>query len=249
MAGYEGTPWLYKTCEIKYEEKDAMSDTELISIICDSVRNKKPFCISRYGDGEITVMSQDLALTQEWLRKNVAWYDGYTYCGVKLPDYDMRDRLIQAAKDSDAIGVFFNDAFIDRVFSSIHFKHEKYFYAFANVYFCYKKEFVDLIKENPPIVVGRNAKRYSELLKKELGVTVPGYYTEITCPKDIEPTMDWMESVEHDWALVSAGCNANIICTQMKKRTGKVYIDLGQGTDTLLDPKYEGRYYFYKEEK
>ena len=164
---YEDVPWKYTTCEVKFTPDELISDEIIMDTINDCISNQLPFSLIRIGDGELTVMSQDLALTQQWLRKNVAWYDGYDYCGVKLPDYDMRDKLIQSVKDADVIGVFPNDEFINRCFSAITFKPEKVCYAFANVGWCYRKKFVDLIKQYPPLLIGHLAKYFDKFIAEK----------------------------------------------------------------------------------
>jgi hypothetical protein len=157
----------------------------------------------------------------------------------------MRDRCIQAIKDADMVGVFIEDEFINRVFSSMQYKPANVCYAFVNVWFCYMKAFVDLIRESPPLLVGALAKEFAAYLHEHLGVTVPGVYTAITCPGDIDRTVEYMASIPHDWSLVSAGVNADVIAPIMAKQHGKVCIDYGQGMDTLLNIKYGGRYYLY----
>jgi hypothetical protein len=109
--------------------------------------------------------------------------------------------------------------------------------------------FVDMLKENPPLLIGALSEKFAKLLQDELGVKVKGYYTDIKCPADIEKTVDYMNSVEHDWSLVSAGINAKIISNIMAKEHNKVCVDSGQMMDTLVDPqqKYNGRYKFNKE--
>jgi hypothetical protein len=247
---YENTPWLYPTSEIQFTEDQKISDSGLVNIVCEKVKSKIPFSLVRIGDGELTIMSQDLALTQDWLRKNVAWYGSTAYCGVALPDYKTRDRLIESVMNADIVGVYCYDEFINRVFSSIQFKPQNYCYAFVNVFMCYYKQFVDLIRENPPLLVGGLAQLFAEYLYKELGVRVPGVYTKISRPQDIEKAIEYMANTPHDWSLVSAGVNADIIAPIMAKQYGKICIDYGQGMDTLLDvhKKYNGRYYLNKGE-
>jgi hypothetical protein len=112
----------------------------------------------------------------------------------------------------------------------------------------YNKNFVNLIKENPPLLIGSMSKHFYKFLYDELGVKAKGYYTDITCPADIDKTVDYMNSVEHDWSLISAGVNAKIISNIMAKQYGKVCVDYGQGMSTLvdLDKKY-GQYKLNKD--
>jgi hypothetical protein len=240
--GYDTVPWLHKGLEVQFKEND-LTGEQVIDILIDKVRTKQPFCITRTGDGEYSIMSQNLALTDEWLQCNVSWKNDYNYCGVTLPDYEMRDKLIKAIKDSDIVGVFPNDLFAEKVFSSINYRPQTTVYAFFNVYTPMNRTFVNFIKENPPLLVGKLSGHVAQLFKQKLGIDVPGYYTQITKPSEIEQTMEFMKNTPHDWALVSAGVNAKIICAEMKKLTGKVYFDWGQASDVIILPKFKDNYY------
>lgn len=241
-------PWLYDGMEIKFINEDLIRTEEVINIISNSVKNKLPLSLIRIGDGELSVMSQNIVLPTEYLTKSAAW-NSTDYCGVSLKQdlenhYYMRDKCIEAVKEADLVGVFANGDFTNRVFSAIAYKPKKTFYAFANIYFCFIKEFIDLMISNPPLLIGKQAVDFANYLEKVLKIKVAGTYTDISSPDDIEKTIDYMRNSKHDWSLVSAGVNANIIAPIMAKEYGKVCIDYGHGMDVLMNPKYNGRYYF-----
>lgn len=242
-------PWLYPGREIQFSPEDLMHTDEVIRMIVGSVRTKAPLSLIRIGDGELSVMAQNFALPTEYLKKSAAW-SSVKYCGVSLKQdfenhYFMRDKCIEAVKSADLVGVFPNGEFTDKVFSAIGFRPKRVFYAFGNVYFCFVKEFVDLLIADPPLLVGKQAGDFASYLEKTLGVHAAGIYTEINSPDDLERTIQYMAHCPHDWSLVSAGVNADIIAPIMAKEYGKVCIDYGHGMDVLMNPKYEGRYYFY----
>lgn len=242
-------PWLHDGKEVRILPKDLMKTENAVSLISECVKNSKPLSLIRVGDGELSVMAQNTVLPTEYLKKSAAW--GSTdYCGVCLKDdlannYVMRARCIEAVKSADLVGLFPNEEFTDRVFSFIKYKPDKIFYAFANVQFCFVTEFVNLIISNPPLLVGRRADRFAEYIKEKLGVTAAGVYTDIKSSADIEKTISFMSGTPHEWSLVSAGVNADIIAPLMARRYGKVCLDYGQGMDVMVDPKYNGDYYFY----
>jgi hypothetical protein len=159
-----------------------------------------------------------------------------------MPDHETRDRLIQSIKDADVVGLFAHDEFVDRIFSYLNYKPSAHCHAFANVFLCFEKEFVDLIRNNPPLLVGMKAQLFADFLKRELNVDVKGVYTNITCPQDIPNVIEYMKQTPHDWSLVSAGVNACIIAPIMAKEYGKVCIDYGQGMDTLLRTDNQNTY-------
>jgi hypothetical protein len=244
---YKNYQWLTHDCHIRFTTAEQISNTNLVETIAESIIQKLPFSLVRIGDGEEAVLAQDTVLSHDWLKRNIGWYGSKSYCGITMPDHETRDRLIQSIKDADVVGIFTHDEFVDRIFSYLNYKPSLHCHAFANVFLCHEKEFVDLIRNNPPLLIGAKAKLFEDFLKQELDVDVKGVYTHITCPEDIPATIEYMTNTPHDWALVSAGVNACLIAPIMAKQYGKVCIDYGQGMDTLLDSKYGGKYYLNKE--
>lgn len=242
-------PWLYLGSEIQFLPEDLIHTDTVVQTIVDCVKKKVPLSLIRIGDGELSVMAQDIVLPTEYLKKSAAW-NSTKYCGVSLKQdlenhYSMRDKCIEAVKNADLVGVFPNGEFTNKVFSAIGFRPKQVFYAFGNVYFCFSKEFVDLLISDPPLLVGKQAADFAAYLEKTLGVQAAGVFTEINSPEDLDKTIDYMAHFPHDWSLVSAGVNADIIAPIMAKEYGKVCIDYGHGMDVLMNPKYQGRYYFY----
>ncbi len=246
---YENTPWLYPGWEISFSPEELMSIDEVVEIIVNSVKTRTPLSLVRVGDGELTVMSQNICLSSEYLSNHIAWKTT-DYCGVSLREdmldqYKTRDRLIESVKTADLVGVYPRGIFTSKVFSAIHFKPSRLFFIFSNLNLCTRKSFVDLIIESPPLLVGRLSEQFAGYIKETLGVQVPGYYTGQYGPNDIEKTIEFMASIPHDWSLVSSGVNADLIAPIMAKQYGKVCVDYGQGVNVLLDPKYKGKYKFY----
>lgn len=249
---YQNVPWMYSGSEVEFVRQDLITVDEIVNIIVRSVKAKTPLSLIRIGDGELSVMAQNIVLPVDYLKKSAAW-NSTDYCGVCLKqdmnnNYEIRDKCIDAVKNADLVGVFPNGEFTNKVFSAIHFKPAKVFYAFGNLIFCAKKSFVDLIISNPPLLIGKLAGDFAEYIEKVLGVRAAGYYTDIRCPEDIDRTLEYMANTPHDWSLVSAGVNADIIAPMAAKKYGKVCIDYGQGMSVLLNPKYKGRYKFHGHE-
>jgi hypothetical protein len=242
LAYYKNYQWLTSDCHIRFTKSEQILNFDLVNRIVDSVNNKTPFSLVRIGDGEEAVLSQDLVLSHEWLRHNIGWYSSKSYCGIAMPDHETRDRVIQSIKDANVVGLFAHDEFVDRIFSAIDYKPQLHCHAFANVFLCFEKEFVNLIRNNPPLLVGMKAQLFADFLKRELDIDVAGIYTDITCPQDIPKAIEYMVNTPHDWSLVSAGVNACIIAPIMANQYGKVCIDYGQGADTLLRTDDENTY-------
>jgi hypothetical protein len=241
-------PWRYAGSEIQFHPEDLIETNTVVKKIVDCVKRKVPLSLIRIGDGELSVMSQSIVLPTEYLKKSAAW-NSAEYCGVSLKQdlenhYFMRDKCIEAVKNADLVGVFPDGEFTSKVFSAIGFRPSHVFYAFGNVYFCFIQEFVDLLISDPPLLVGNQAADFADYLAKTLGIQAAGIYTGIHSPEDLDQTIDYMAHCPHDWSLVSAGVNADIIAPIMARKYGKVCIDYGHGMDVLMNPKYNGRYYF-----
>ena len=92
-------PWLYSGEEIQFLPEDLIRTDEVIRMIGDSIRGKKPLSLIRIGDGELSVMAQNIVLPTEYLKKSAAW-NSTKYCGVSLKQdlenhYSMRDKCIE----------------------------------------------------------------------------------------------------------------------------------------------------------
>ena len=243
---YSNYQWISPKNDIQFNLSEQLTNDQLVDIIYDKIKTKTPFSLIRIGDGELAVLSQELVLSQNWLKKNIWWYGNKSYCGITMPDLKTRDIFIHSIKQANMIGVYCDDEFTNRIFSAIDYKPKQHCYAFANVQLCYIKKFVNLLRENPPLLIGRLAQQFANLLKRDLNINVSGIYTDINGIDDIPKTIEYMKNIKHDWSLVSAGVNADIISPIMAREYGKVCIDYGQGMDTLLDSKYNGQYYLNK---
>jgi len=183
------------------------------------------------------VLAQELVFDLEWISRNVPWGNSNTYCGVSLPNLTLRDRMMDAIAAADVVGVFADDEFTHQVLNAVDIQPKSICYAFQNLYMPMFKPFVDLIRYCPPLLVGRPAEQFALLLYEKLGVVIPGTVT-INGYEEIDTCIDQMSAIPHTWSLVSAGCNATVICTAMAERFGKVSIDFGHAPDNAMRPDY-----------
>ncbi len=219
--------------------EDYASAEEIVDRIEYSLSSGRPFSLIRLGDGELMVLAQELVHSLDWIKDNVPWSGSNTYCGVRLPNLELRDRMIDSISRADMVGVFADDEFTHQVFNALGIQPRSICYAFQNVYLPMYKPFVDLIRKYPPLLVGRPAAQFARYLYEKLGVVVPGTVT-IDGYEEIETCIEAMSRIGHEWSLVSAGCNATIICTTMAEQSGKVAIDFGHAPDNAMSPDYPG---------
>ncbi|MGE5543878.1 MAG: GT-D fold domain-containing glycosyltransferase [Bacillota bacterium] len=220
-----------------FRPEDYATAEVMVEHIGYSLFSGRPFSLIRLGDGELMVLAQEFVYSLDWIEKNVPWRGSNTYCGVKLPNLELRDRMIESITKADMVGVFADDDFTCQVFRALGIQPRSICYAFENVYLPMFKPFVDLIRRYPPLLVGRPAEQFARFLYEKLGVVVPGTVS-IDGYEEIDSCIEAMARIGHEWSLVSAGCNATVICTTMAEQWGKVAIDFGHAPDNAMSPDY-----------
>jgi hypothetical protein len=211
---------------------------QTVERIAAAIKNEIPFSLVRLGDGENIVLAQEKIFSEGWIHANVKWSRSADYCGVTLPNLQIRDRMVEALHQADMIGVFIENNLTQRIFEIYNICPKSICYAFDNLYLPMHKPFVDLIREYPPLLVGRSAGQFSAFLYQKLGIKVPG-----TVPIDnsfeLFGCISKMAKIPHQWSLISAGCNAVIIASVMAASFGKVSIDFGHAPDNIMSPDVE----------
>lgn len=220
-----------------FSPQDYAAAETIVEHIEYSLFSGRPFSLIRLGDGELTVLAQELVYSLDWIEKNLPWGGSNTYCGVRLPNLELRDRMIASITKADMVGVFADDDFTCRVFKALVIRPRSICYAFENVYLPMFKPFVELIRRFPPLLVGRPAEQFARFLYEKLGVVVPGTVS-IDGYEEVDSCIEAMARIGHEWSLVSAGCNATVICTTMAEQWGKVAIDFGHAPDNAMSPDY-----------
>lgn len=204
--------------------------------VIEAIKNKKPYSWIRIGDGEIVFLQQEYVRSIDQIRKSVGWSSANNYCGASIPNLELRDRLIEAIKNSNLVGVFQGDPDTMNCFKVINISPRNIFYAFDNVFLPMNATFVNhVILKNRIYLVGSKSKYYAQKFKEILGIDVVGVST-ISDYSEINKVMHEMSEVEFDVALVSAGVNAKIICYEMSKKDNRVYLDMGHAWDNAFHP-------------
>ncbi|TLM98356.1 hypothetical protein FDZ73_23615, partial [bacterium] len=138
--------------DVRFLEDDYIPLPQIVDRISDALINDKPFSLVRIGDGENIVLAQETALSLEWIGINVGWSHSTGYCGIKLPNLPYRDRMAEAVKNADIVGVFAGDDLTQRAFSALQIQPKVICQAFENVRMPMHKPFVELIRNYPPLL-------------------------------------------------------------------------------------------------
>lgn len=219
------------------EAKDFTGLPKIVENIADALDHEKPFSLVRIGDAANIVLGQELVFSQDWIAQNVGWSHSTDYCGVALPNLEIRDRMVKALHQADIIGVFPEDQTTIQVLSAHNIVPKGTCYAFENLYMPMYKPFVDLIRRYPPLLVGRPSEEFAAYLFAKLGVKVPGIVS-INSYDDIDTCLAEMSKIPHQWSFISAGISGDIIATTMATEFGKVSVDFGHAPDNVMSPDF-----------
>lgn len=207
-----------------------------IEEIIDAIENKKPYSWVRIGDGELVFLQQEYIYTIQQLKKRVGWSNSTDYCGAKIPNLNLRNRMIESANGSNLVGVFKGDPPMLEAFKKANIKPKSICYAFDNVFLPMNARFVNrVLVKNRLLLVGMKSGYYKQKFQEILNANVVGTVT-IKDYAEINSCMDKMCQFDYDVALISAGVNANIICYEMSKKFNRIFLDMGHAWDNAFYP-------------
>jgi len=214
----------------------------LPGLIMQCIKEKNSFSLVRLGDGELAILTQ-LYNSTEQVNKNYPWTRDAGYCGVSVPCPSFLKRMVNGIKNSTIVGMFENDPLNKKVFEAMNYYPEHTCGAFENLYLPMRKDFVKIIREHPPILIGRRSDEYAAHFRELFQIEVPGTikinsFNEID--DVIKKAMDISDKWE--WALVCAGANAVVIASELDYKYGKVALDYGHAEDNIL-AKWDGYWY------
>ncbi|WP_168122086.1 GT-D fold domain-containing glycosyltransferase [Paenibacillus sp. HB172176] len=230
--------------------EDLLDKDGVVSRVRNALASNSPFSLVRIGDGENFVLSQESVYTMEqtldtlWVKEANKGRKG-----VKLPNIELRDRIVTAIAEASIVGVLAqNDKVIrahpnhkrvltNRIFDYFQLQPKELCNAIVNRELIYHKPFWEMLKEQGSRVL--LISRWSGSMRQRL--IRPPYDLEVPLILKFEryEMMDeTLESVEQnqdkfDIALVSCGVNAVILAHEIAKRTGKAAIDFGIGAQII----------------
>lgn len=217
-------------------------DYSLPGLIMQSIKEKNPFSLVRLGDGELAILTQ-LYHSAEEVNNNYAWTRDTGYCGVSVPCPGFLKRMIDGIKNATVVGMFENDPLNKKVFEAMNYYPEHRCHAFENLYLPMRKDFVKIIREYPPLLIGRRSKEYAKHFRDLFQIEVPGAI-EINSFKEIDDVINKSMDISHkwEWALVCAGASAVVIAAEFDYKYGKIALDYGHAEDNIL-AEWHGYWY------
>jgi hypothetical protein len=211
------------------------------------IDNNLPMSLVRLGDGELYILAQEIVYSIDYIKQHVGWSHSTGYCGASVPSIPLRDRMIESIKNATVVGMFKNDPFNKEIFEKIGFYPKNICEAFENLYLPMRKDFVDIIRKYPPLLIGRKSQVYANYFKQILNVDIPACIG-IESYREIDSVIEQAMKISDQWkwCLVSAGVPAVVIAGELDYKYGKVALDFGHSADNAIEPTWR-EYWFNTE--
>lgn len=224
---------------------------QVIKLISRAVREKKPFCLVRVGDGENIVMAQSHVIPIEKIvRTRWGQLSRETNSkGIRLPNVEARDQIIKSLKRADIVGIpYYNDKEIQapqkylRNLTETCFKVHKIVpkqicHTFVNRHMVEKQKFWEMLRGRKVALITKWANSFAKLIAKEYGDFNIQIVAKIPLSKyeEIEETVRKMKDVQCDLILISAGVNSVILADLLARKQGRVAIDFGKSAMFMIN--------------
>jgi hypothetical protein len=228
----------------------------IVERVRGALEHKAPFFLVRIGDGENFVLSQDSVYTmQQTLSQLWVKIANEGRKGVRIPNIEIRDRMIESIKEADIVGILAqNDKTIrahpnhkrpltDKIFNHFGLAPKEVCNAVVNRELIYHKPFWEMLSEQGSriVLISRWAGGTKQrLIRPPYNLNIP-----FTLPFERYEMMDETlakvesRSDEFDIALISCGVNAVVLAHEITKRTGKVAVDFGIGSQIISSVKLQ----------
>ena len=228
-----------------------LSTDAVLKAIASAVNNSQCFALVRCGDGENLCMAQETVLPlrqimqEVWAKTSIS----STAKGVRLPNLQLRDRLIASVKMADIVGVHrWDDKMIltvdrikrpllERVFAYNGIKPKALCDATVTRFFPQLPAFWKILRGRRVLLVSVWAEKFASVIKASpYSLTVTGCIgcdSFATVDDVIKKAVALRKSF--DIALVSAGVNALIVAAEIARQAGKPAIDFGKGMQFMVE--------------
>ncbi|MHA6483227.1 GT-D fold domain-containing glycosyltransferase [Paenibacillus sp. strain BS8-2] len=227
---------------------------EIVKRLHNALEKRIPYYIVRIGDGENFVLSQESVYTMEQTLSQL-WVkianEGRK--GVRIPNIEIRDRMVESIREADIVGILAqNDRTIrahpnhkrpltDKIFDHFSLSPKAVCNAVVNRELIYHKPFWEMLSAQGSrvLLISRWAGGTKQrLIRPPYNLNIP-----FTLPFErYEMMNDTLQAIEarqdeFDIALVSCGVNAVVLAHEIAKRTGKVAVDFGIGSQIISSVK------------
>ncbi|NHN30197.1 GT-D fold domain-containing protein [Paenibacillus agricola] len=227
------------------QDKKWLTTLDVIDEVRKAMEANRPLSVVRVGDGENICLAQykvwsiRRVLSTRWAKLSRST----NRKGVRLPNVELRDRLIKSIKKADIVGIPYSKdmeilaehqqhlrRLTDACFQRFDIVPEKLCHTFINRHMVEKQEFWELLNGKRVVIISRWADRF----KKLVGTKYRGFDIEVVRTiridryNEIPKVLRQMESVKCDIVFISAGVNAVILAQKLAEKQGRIAIDFGK---------------------
>ncbi|KJS00170.1 MAG: hypothetical protein VR68_07595 [Peptococcaceae bacterium BRH_c4a] len=223
------------------------SPGDLIDRVYECVTKKKPFALVRIGDGENFLLAQNSIHTAEELIRMYSIVAGEGYSGIAIPNLPARDRLVDAVRKADVVGVLSQtDCYCwypltVKIFRYYSFCPPDTCYAFINRQCVSMPVFYELFRHTAILLIGKPMARLRGILEDRYKFTNIRGVLNLRNYRDLDRVINSLPLLNFDLAFISAGANAKIVAAAVKD-CGRVAFDLGHAADGIISCDEQGMY-------
>lgn len=228
-----------------------IGSSELMDKILSALRYKKPLSVISVGATESFVMAQYTVLSEEEFMNHREAYianqgikSGFEHRGIRFPNIQTRDEVVEAVRKADIIG--YNTIvktkegglMTEKVFEAYQIEPKYIFEANLRrvLMFSQKRKFEKMLKRKKILLISSVADKakagLEASLKDKLNFDIVGTIS-IYEYEEIPYVKEEIEKYDFDLCLIAAGTNALILATHIAEKYGKVAIDIGSGMNSL----------------
>ncbi len=234
-----------------------LSSGELMDKILEALDKKIPCPVVSLGASETFVLAQESVLSLPQILRhaeaqvaNKGVQRGQEHRGVRFPNLEARDALVEALRKIDTVGYNLtikdhNSGLLTELVLEHYGLWPKYtFEAYIRrvIMFSQQEKFEQMLRGRDILIVAGYADEVAEALhrnlKNRLGLKVAGA-VRIHEFEQIPRVMREIGRIRFDLALLAAGLNAIILAAHVAEYHGKVAFDLGQGMETLISGRLQ----------
>lgn len=235
----------------KSSESIVLNSGQLMDKVIQALDDKKPLSVISVGATESFVMAQyTIFPEEEFMAHPEAWIanqgvkSGYHHRGIRFPNVQLRDEVVEAVRKADIVGyntvVKTMDAGLltEKVFDAYDIQPKYIFEAnLRRVLMISQKEKWEKMLQNKKILlissIADKAKEgleqsFKDKLNFDIVGTIPIFEYE-----DIPNVKKEIEQYDFDLCLIAAGTNAILLATHIAEQHGKVAVDIGSGMESL----------------
>ncbi|WP_174733255.1 GT-D fold domain-containing glycosyltransferase [Mesobacillus harenae] len=228
-----------------------INSRKLMDKILRALKHKKPLSVISVGATESFVMAQYTVMSEEEFMNHPEAYianqgmkSGFEHRGIRFPNIQTRDEVVEAVQKADIIGyntivqTMNGGQLTEKVFEAYKIKPRYIFEANLRrvLMFSQKEKFEKMLKDKKILLISSIADKAKEgmetTLKDKLDFDIVGTIS-IFEYEEIPRVKEEIANYDFDLCLIAAGTNALILATHIAEKHGKVAIDIGSGMNSL----------------